>query len=130
MKTLPLLLLLISGLPSPAAVITWTNTSNGNWSVAANWSPNQVPSTNDTAVITNAGIYTVTLNLDRTLAGLIIGGDSGTQTVATAGRTLTLAADGVVNPNGRVLLSGGAISGTNQLRLAGTMTWQYGAIDT
>ena len=27
----------------PTSIITWTNTSGGNWNVAANWSPNQVP---------------------------------------------------------------------------------------
>jgi hypothetical protein len=32
-----------------AADIVWTNTAGGNWNVAANWNPNQAPSTNDTA---------------------------------------------------------------------------------
>jgi hypothetical protein len=130
MKTLPLLLLLTSGLPSPAAVIHWTNTSNGNWSVAANWNPNQSPSTNDIAVITNAGNYVVTLNSDPTIAGLIVGGETGTQTVATAGNTLTLNGDGLVNTNGRLLLSGGAISGTNRVNVAGQLTWQSGVVET
>jgi hypothetical protein len=113
-----------------ATVITWTNSSNGNWSGAANWSPNQVPSTNDIAAITNAGTYTVTLNTDSAIAGLLVGGSSGTQSVATAGNTLTLNGAGDVSLNGRVLLSGGALSGTNQIKLAGAMTWEAGAIDT
>lgn len=33
-----------------AATINWTNTAAGNWSVAANWSPNQVPASSDNAV--------------------------------------------------------------------------------
>ena len=113
-----------------AEVITWTNTNNGNWNVAANWSPNLVPTTNDIAVITNAGTYTVILNVAPTIAGLVVGGEAGTQTVATAGRTLTLDGNGLVNPNGRLQLSGGAISGTNQIRLAGAMAWESGALDT
>jgi hypothetical protein len=43
--------------PLSATVVTWTDTSNGNWRLAANWNPNPVTSTNDTAVITNAGTY-------------------------------------------------------------------------
>ncbi len=121
---------LVTGSVCPAAIITWTNTSNGNWSVTNNWSPNRAPSTNDITVITNAGTYTVTLNANPTIAGLIVGGSSGTQTLATAGRILTLNGEGVVNTNGSFLLSGGSVSGTNQMTLAGAMTWQYGSIDT
>ena len=58
---------------APAADIVWTNTAGGNWSVAANWSPNQAPSTNDIAWITNNGIYTVTLDTSVTLSGLALG---------------------------------------------------------
>ena len=122
--------LFVAALSAQAAVMNWTNTSGGNWNVAANWLPNQVPSTNDIAVITNAGIYTVTLNVNPTIAGLIVGGSSGTQTVATAGCALALNGEGSVNLHGRLLLSGGAISGTNQIGLVGTMTWESGAIDT
>ena len=37
------------GLAAPVArgSITWTNTAGGNWSAAANWSPNQVPGSSD-----------------------------------------------------------------------------------
>jgi hypothetical protein len=87
---IPRCLIMIAAIASHADVIHWTNTSGGNWSVAANWNPNQVPSTNDTALITNAGSYTVTLNVDPTVAGLLLGGSSGPQTLAVAGRTLTL----------------------------------------
>ena len=130
LRTVPAAALFVVTFSAQAAVMNWTNTSGGNWNVAANWLPNQVPSTNDIAVITNAGIYTVTLNVNPTIAGLILGGGSGTQTVATAGRALTLNGEGAVNLHGRLLLSGGAISGTNQIGLAGTMTWESGAIDT
>ncbi len=39
----------------------WTNTLGGDWSVAANWSPNGVPTGGDVANITNGGTYTVTI---------------------------------------------------------------------
>ena len=44
------------------ATVTWTNTAGGNWGVAANWSPNQVPGAADTGLITTPGTYTVTLS--------------------------------------------------------------------
>ncbi len=54
-------------LPSQANAYTWTNTSGGYWSNPNNWSPNQVPSTNDTAVIAIAGTYSVTLDVSPTV---------------------------------------------------------------
>jgi hypothetical protein len=41
-----------------SATITWTNTSGGNWSVANNWSPNQVPTNADVVLITTPGTCT------------------------------------------------------------------------
>jgi hypothetical protein len=42
-----------------SATITWTNTSGGNWSDAANWSPNQVPTNTDNVLITTPDTYTI-----------------------------------------------------------------------
>src|SRR5512138_1463664 len=100
MRTALFLVALVVAHVSPAAVINWTNTNNGNWSVPANWNPNQVPTTNDTAVIANAGTFTVTLNIDAAIAGLIVGGESGTQTVNLAGQTLTLNGSGTIGARG------------------------------
>ena len=121
---------LLAAMLSRAEVITWTNTSNGNWSVTNNWSPNRAPSTNDIVVITNDGIYTVTLNVSPTIAGLVLGGSSGTQTLATAGRILTMNGNTTVGTNGVILLSGGTLSGDSRIDLQGTITWNSGVLDT
>ena len=42
------------------ATITWTNSASGNWSGTNNWNLHRVPGSSDTAIITNAGNYTVT----------------------------------------------------------------------
>ena len=55
---LAVLSLLTSGSLAHAATITWTNTSGGNWSVANNWSPNQVPTNADVVLITTPGTCT------------------------------------------------------------------------
>ena len=109
-----------------AADILWTNASNGNWSVAANWSPNQVPGTNDTAWITNNGTYTVTLNANAILGGLVLGGTSGTQTLSHATYTLTLNGPGSSSPNGVYSLASGTLTGTGALLCGGRFNWSGG----
>jgi hypothetical protein len=54
--------------PCRAGTLMWTNTAGGDWNASPNWSPNQVPASGDTVVITNAGTYTVTNTSSTTLA--------------------------------------------------------------
>jgi len=51
--------LFIPVISGAAATLTWTNIIGGNWNGAANWSPNAVPGSTDTALITQAGNYIV-----------------------------------------------------------------------
>src|SRR5437762_1754521 len=81
-----------------AATLVWTNTADGDWNLAANWSPPQVPASGDSVIITNGGTYTVTNSLSATLSSLILGGTNGTQTLSIA--SLTLSGAGMVNSNG------------------------------
>src|SRR5713226_10319554 len=100
---------------SRADTTTWTNLSSGNWSKAANWDPSQVPSTNDTALITLAGTYTVKLDISVTVSNLTLGGDSGAQTLAMTGATLTISGLGTITSNGVCNLAGGALNGSGLL---------------
>ena len=79
MKTSFLLLSLLFALTlkSPGAAISWTNTSGGLWSAAANWSPNSAPAPGDSVFITAAGSYTVTQDVHVAVASLTLGGASG-----------------------------------------------------
>jgi hypothetical protein len=63
-----------------AATVNWTNTAGGNWSVAANWSPNQIPGPSDDVVITTGGSYAVLLDTGPTINSLTLGGGGGQQT--------------------------------------------------
>ena len=47
-----------------AADLVWIG-GTGNWNVAGNWSPAQVPTAADNAFVTNAGTYTLTLPAGR-----------------------------------------------------------------
>jgi hypothetical protein len=111
-----------------AATIAWTNLSGGEWNLAANWEPNQVPATGDTAIITNNGTYTVTLNASPTLASLTLGGASGTQTLLIPNSTLSLQTEGSVIGNGVLALIGGALSGTGTLVVSNLMNWTAGTM--
>ena len=96
---------------SRAADITWTNASGGNWSSAGNWNPNQIPGLGDNAFITNNGSYTVavTISADANANSVMLGGTSGTQTLAVSGGTFTLAAASSVGSQGSLTFSGGTL---------------------
>src|ERR1035437_10001833 len=94
-----------------AATINWTNAASSGWNTAANWNPNGVPGTNDTAIITNAGV-TVSLNGATTIGGVILGTNgAGTVTLALAGWTLALNGPLTVNPSGSFTVDSGALVG-------------------
>jgi hypothetical protein len=131
-RTLGGLAVLLAGLhwsgSVQAADIVWTNTAGGNWNVAANWFPNQVPTASDTAWITNNGIYTVTLNVSTNIAGLWLGGTSGTQMLSHATYTLTVSGPGGSSPNGVYTLASGTLTGNGSLALAGPFNWNGGTL--
>jgi hypothetical protein len=126
--------LLAVGTAAHAATLTWTNTAGGDWSTAANWSPNQVPGSSDIAVITNAGSYTVSLNTSATVAGFLLGASSGvtTQAFSMTGQNLTLNGPGTVTARGVLNFNGGLSlyapltnSGTINLTNAGIYVVNY-----
>src|SRR5437762_7068224 len=71
--------------------VTWDGGGgNSDWNNPLNWNPDTVPGQQDTAVIDLAGTFTVALSTDVTIAGLTLGGASGTQTLDTGTHTLTI----------------------------------------
>ena len=121
-------LLLVMAVSAHAGVITWTNTSSGNWSLTSNWSPNQVPGAGDSVFITNSGTYTVILNVSASPASLTLGGASGTQTLSIASSTLTFGVASSVIGNGVLELSGGVLSGTGTLTISNGLNWTAGTM--
>ncbi len=118
----------LAAAPAWAATINWTNTSGGDWSVAANWSPNQVPGAADDAAISAAGTYTVTITADESVNTLTLGGASGAQTLNLSGGTFTLNAASTGNAQAVFNISGGTLAGAGALVLAGPLTWSGGTI--
>jgi hypothetical protein len=109
------------------ATICWTNTSGGLWSSPANWSPNVVPGSSDTALIAAAGTYTVTLDTSVTISSLTLGGASGVQTLTNYSQTLAITNSSQVTANGLLALGGGTLTG-GPLTLAGTLNYGFGVV--
>src|SRR5712671_2930376 len=110
------------------ADIVWTNISGGTWGTAANWSPNQVPTSNDTAWITNNGTYSVTNSVTSAAATLILGGTSGAQTLNHTAGICSLGNGGSSSANGTYILGGGTLTGSGTLMFGGPLNWTAGTI--
>ncbi len=113
--------------PGRADTIAWTNLNGGNWSVAANWSPNVVPGSADDVLITSIGTYIVTLDTSPTINSLTLGAVSGEQTLTNAGFSLTLNTAGTIETNGILTMAGGTLTGNNTV--SGTLIMNRGMID-
>ncbi len=119
-------------LPTQAATITWINTGGGNWSVAANWSPNQVPGPADDVLITAGGTYLVTQDTFVEISSLTLGGGTGEQTVTNFSKSLILISASVIQGNGTYDFCGNASSGVGGgaagLTVEGTLNWYGGSL--
>ena len=114
--------------PEPVNPIVWTNTAGGSWIVAANWSPNQVPTLTNDVFITNSGTYTVSqpVTHDAFARSLTLGGLSGTQTFAmNFNKPLSVAGLINVQVNG-VLQSGNNITNFGAISVDGLFRVQSG----
>lgn len=100
---------------------TWSGGS-GNWNEATNWSPNGIPGEVDTASINTDGDYTVTLDVDTTIAKIIIGGESGTQTLSISNRNMTVIEDIEISSNGAISITSSTITGYGSISNSGTFT--------
>ena len=129
-----LLLALAAALASPALAQTcttsWAAAVSGDWSDVTKWT-NGAPGSGDTACITVAGTYTVTLAQPRTVAGLVVGGTSGAQTAVLTGR-LSLAGVGLhVRAGGAVRVEDTQLQPTSsdvlRIEAGGTVVFADGA---
>jgi hypothetical protein len=116
----------LGGFRTEAATVTWTNTASGGWNASTNWSPNGVPGSTDTAIITNAGV-TVSLNESTTVGAIILGTNgAGTVTLSLVGQTLGLNGPLTVNPSGSFTVDSGTLVGNTNAVLNGTIGWTAG----
>ncbi len=110
--------------PSAAfsATVSWLGPVSGDWSDGTKWSGGLAPAAGDTVAITvGGGTYTVTVDVDPTVARIVLGGAGGTQVLSSNGQTLSVATGIVINADGRLDLSNASILGTGSLDNAGTL---------
>jgi hypothetical protein len=108
------LIIAVAATSARAANIVWTNTAGGNWSDTNSWNPNQMPGSGDVAVITNDGTYSVTLDMNPTIGGLVLGtaGGANVQSLSVSNnQTFTLNGTAQVSTNGQFNLNGGVLGG-------------------
>jgi hypothetical protein len=99
-----------TAIPTAAAAI-WTNATGGLWSIASNWSTGLLPGPLDTVIVNLAGSYTVNLDNNATVAALMLGAGTASQTLTLNGKTLTLSGTAQVTTGGVLNLSSAVISG-------------------
>ncbi len=102
---LPLLAVLAASASAQTCTTSWAAAVDGTWSDASKWTAG-APDAAATACITAPGTYTVTLDRQQDLAGLDLGGASGTQTLRFA-RTIPTLGAGRVRANGRLETASG-----------------------
>ncbi len=98
-----LLLALAASADAQTCTTSWAAPVSGSYTDSGNWT-NGVPVDGSTACIQQSGTYTVALSQNRALGALVLGGASGTQTLALSALLTTLGS-GTVGPNGRVEIS-------------------------
>ena len=114
--------LCLTVLPVRAANIVW-NTTSGDWGVATNWLPTQVPGPGDVAIISHAGSYDVTIDTNVTVNGINLG-SSGSPRLKVNNATLTATTGIGVGSSAKLeldsaTLSGGGVSLNGQLSSTG-----------
>jgi len=126
------LLVMAGSNSTQGATVNWTNIAGGNWSVAANWSPNQVPGPSDDVFVTASGTFLVTQDIYATINSLTLGGASGQQTITNNTEWLILNNDSIIQSNGTYDFNGNGDSGIGggggNLTVQGTFNWDGGQL--
>jgi fibronectin-binding autotransporter adhesin len=110
-------------MPARAATVSWLNPVSGNWSDGTKWSGGLAPAVSDSADISVAGTYTVTLDVNPGAQSIGLGGASGRQTLSAAGRTIAAPGGVFLRGNGELrLVNASTVSGP--VHNAGTVVVQ------
>jgi len=117
---------------STPGVITWINIGgpDQHWSTAANWDLNRAPTTNDIVLIPNTGGSTCLMDVDATVAGLVIGDcdSGGSDGLEINGHTLTVAGVLTVKSNAVFRVDSGILAGTSNTIISGVLGWTSGGL--
>jgi len=111
--------------------VTWNNSAGGDWNTATNWSPARVPTTNDIAVISLPGTYTVTLSSGTAApTSLTVGGSNAVVTLQQLAGTLAPQQASSLLAGSTYRLDAGSLSGAGDLTINGAFTSTGGTLST
>jgi hypothetical protein len=112
--------------------ITWIaiGGGNNNWSTATNWDLNRAPSPDDVVLIPNTGGSICVMDVDATIAGLVIGECDGVGSDGLNMNNHTLAVNGpiTVKSNAVFAINSGVLIGTNNTVISGVLGWTAGTL--
>jgi Big-like domain-containing protein/List-Bact-rpt repeat protein len=100
--------LFVGSAPAAGCGDSWVNAAGGAWETGSNWSTNAPPTSGQYACIEQALSAPVVLNSSPTIAGLTLGGSSGTAKLEGNG-TLTLAGDSTIADTGVLTIASGGL---------------------
>jgi hypothetical protein len=101
-----------------STTVTWTATSGGDWSNAANWSDDAVPNSNDNVLIATSSVQTITYGTgSTTINELSVGNDH----FVIAGGSLEILTTATFN-DGYVQTGGTIEDGSIKILKSGTLT--------
>ena len=89
-----------------AGQVSWNTAGNGDWNTGSNWDTGVVPGAGDTVIIDLSGTYTVTLDVNPSIAQLTVGGGTGVQTLSLSSKTLQVVNKVTVGVSGALDLDG------------------------
>jgi hypothetical protein len=119
---------IVASVRARAATVSWLNAASGNWSDTANWDTGTVPTAADDVVIAVDGTYTVTVDVDTTVASLSLGGATGVQTLLLASHTVELSGVSAVGAAGAIAMTSGVLTADAPLTVSGTLAWSGGTL--
>lgn len=100
--------------PAGGVTIQWIQGTNGNWSDPTAWDLGRIPQAGDTVRIEQGNGYLVTLDVNATIARLVIGGTTSTIYLGVGDQTLTITGTGAgdeldIHPIGAIEIDNGTV---------------------
>ncbi|MEQ1857951.1 MAG: Ig-like domain-containing protein, partial [Longimicrobiales bacterium] len=83
----------VTSVPTGGGGITWNAMRSGNWSDPTGWNLGRIPQAGDTVYLTVNDDHTITLDVDATVARLVIGGTVDPIYLNVGGNDLTVTTD-------------------------------------
>ncbi len=113
-----------------AVDIFWVSNKSGIWSDPNNWDTGIVTDSLDNVFITRSGNYTITLDLDATIASFNLGASGGQQTLTASGRLLTIDSTSTIDNRGLLIIADSSrVLGSGTLINLGELSLENGNIN-